>query len=468
MSITARLLRLLHQAWPVLLGQWAIMAYAVIDTIMTGRASPQDLAAMALGAAVYSSVFVTLMGCMNALNPLVAHAWGAARPREAGQIASQGLWLALLFAVPGMMLLLWPGWWQLLSGPLEPEVARKAEGYLAALALALPFALMFRAIYAVNTAISKPRVIMTISLAGLAMKVLLNWPLIHGWGDWLPALGTIGAGIATALVNVFSVGLGLIIMRRDRSNATLELGLRRPDIARLRALLALALPMGASYLIEATSFSFMALLVAREGTAVTGAHQVIANLAGFLYMIPLALAIAGGTAVAQQLGAGHPAEARRQGLAALALSLIMAVLAAGVLVLFARPLTTLYTADAQVAATVLALMPLLVLFHLVDGVQCVAGFLLRAHRRAVLPLVVHGTCLWGVGLAGGWWLGFVAPATARAWLDWLPGSAPAGAASLWLMASLGMAAAASLLIPAWLMVSRLTIESATEVHSRNR
>ena len=41
-----------------MLGQFSAMAYGVIDTVMTGHASPADLAAMGLGAAVYGTVFV--------------------------------------------------------------------------------------------------------------------------------------------------------------------------------------------------------------------------------------------------------------------------------------------------------------------------------------------------------------------------------------------------------------------------
>lgn len=54
--------RIAAQAWPVLLGQCSAMAYGVVDTMMTGHASPTDLAAMGLGASVYGTVFVGLMG----------------------------------------------------------------------------------------------------------------------------------------------------------------------------------------------------------------------------------------------------------------------------------------------------------------------------------------------------------------------------------------------------------------------
>jgi len=55
------------------------MLYAVVDTVLTGHASPTDLAAMGLGAGVYSSVFVSLLGAINALNPIIAQHHGGQR-----------------------------------------------------------------------------------------------------------------------------------------------------------------------------------------------------------------------------------------------------------------------------------------------------------------------------------------------------------------------------------------------------
>jgi MATE family multidrug resistance protein len=67
---------ILSQARPIFVGQVAVMLYAVVDTVLTGHASATDLAAMGLGAGVYSSVFVSLLGAINALNPIIAQHHG--------------------------------------------------------------------------------------------------------------------------------------------------------------------------------------------------------------------------------------------------------------------------------------------------------------------------------------------------------------------------------------------------------
>src|SRR5262249_35174457 len=159
--------------------QLAGMAYAVTDTVLSGRASPVDLATMGLGLSVYATVFVGLMGATTALNPIVAQHFGGGRLAAIGATYVQGLWMARCPSPLGMVPLLLAGLWlPWLHAPseVEPHVAR----YLRVLALALPGALMFRAIYAVNTALSRPHVVMTLQLTGLALKVALSSLLILG------------------------------------------------------------------------------------------------------------------------------------------------------------------------------------------------------------------------------------------------------------------------------------------------
>ena len=74
MSMSRSLVReLVHLGWPVLIAQLAVMANNVIDTIMAGRYGTLDLAAVGIGSEHLLSVFVSLMGVLLALTPIVAH-----------------------------------------------------------------------------------------------------------------------------------------------------------------------------------------------------------------------------------------------------------------------------------------------------------------------------------------------------------------------------------------------------------
>ncbi|MEJ2896852.1 MATE family efflux transporter [Bordetella avium] len=434
-----------RQAWPVLISQWAGISFGVLDTAMTGHASPRDLAAMSLSASVYITVFVGLMGVLHALIPIAAQNYGAGRMREVGHVWGQGVWLALGLSVIGALLLCFPDMWLAFSGDVDPEVRSRIAWYLRALVLALPSALVFRTIYALGTAVSRPKVVMTINLAAIGFKALFNWIFIYGKFG-LPALGAAGAGLATALVSALSLSAGWWLIRHDRYFKQFDLRLSRPDPKVLKELLRLGLPMGGSYLVEVSAFTFMALLVAREGTLVSGGHQIMSNVAALCYMMPMALGVASAAIAAQAIGAGQYERARRVGTAGLLLGLLGATMTAAIL-LFGRPLIiSAYTDDIGVAAVAGSLMALIPLFHFFDSMQCINSYLLRAYKIAVVPLILQTVALAGVGLFGGWWFGF---GPGKGGLEWLrapllPGT-PVGAATMWLMAMMGLGLSALLL-----------------------
>lgn len=436
---------IMRQAWPVLISQWAGISFGVLDTAMTGHASPADLASMALAVSIYITVFVGLMGVIHALIPILAQHFGGGKNLEVGRCWGQGVWLALGLSVVGALLMAFPDVWLSSSGNVDSDVRDRVAAYLRALILALPAALIFRTIYALGTAVSRPKAVMLISLIAVAFKAFFSWLLIFG-SLGLPAMGAAGAGLSTAIVSWLSLFLGIWIISRDHYYRRFKLHIGKPDWETLKELLRLGVPMGGSYLVEVSAFTFMALLVAREGTWVTGGHQIMSNLAALCYMMPMALGVTTAAVTAQAIGAGNYALAHRNGLAGVTLTLIGAALTALVL-LWGRPLIlAAYTDNPNVAAVATTLLAILPLFHLFDSMQCVNSYLLRAYKVAVIPLVLQTVALGGVGLIGGWWFGF-GPGLGKmnGVRDVLMPGAPIGASSMWIMAVVGLALSACLL-----------------------
>jgi MATE family multidrug resistance protein len=75
------------------------MANGVIDTLMAGRLSSVDLAAVGIGASIYVTVIMTMIGVLFALTPVVAHHFGAGRYQEIGADVRQCVWLAVALSV---------------------------------------------------------------------------------------------------------------------------------------------------------------------------------------------------------------------------------------------------------------------------------------------------------------------------------------------------------------------------------
>jgi multidrug resistance protein, MATE family len=420
------------QARPILIGQLAAMAFAFIDTVLSGHASAVDLATMGLGLSVYSTVFVPLMGATSALNPIVAQHFGGGRLAAIGATYVQGLWMALVLSAVGMLPLLFGGvWLPWLQAPAEVEAS--VARYLRVLALALP-GLMFRAIYAVNTAVSRPHVVMTLQLTGLTLKVCLSYLLILGGFGW-PGMGAVGGAVASAVVFWAQFLLGFGYMHRSARYHRFVIHRAWPRWSAQREILALGIPMSVSYALEATSFTAITLLAARLGTTVMGGHQVVANLAALCFMLPLSLSVATATLTAQAIGAGEPGRARETALTGLRLGALVAAATVLAVWMLRGGIVRLYTQDASVAAMALTLIPFLAAFHFFDALQAVASFVLRAHKLAMAPTVIHAAALWGVGVVGGYLVAF-----GGLW------GAPWGIAGMWLMQSVALALAAVLLV----------------------
>ena len=449
--------QLVALAWPVLIGQIAVLAFSTIDTLLAARYASLDLAALAIGGSVYITVFVGLMGAILAIGPIVGQLFGAGRLAEAGEQLHQAIWLALLISVPGCALLLHPEPFLALS-KATPDVAAKVRDYLHALALALPASLMFTAFRGFNTAVSRPKVVMAIQLGGLALKVPLSAAFVFGMTvpvpaalgvTWhLPALGAPGCGIATAIVMWCQLLLTWRTVRADRFYAPFKVTgrpLSRPSGASLGALLKLGIPMGLSILVEVTGFTFMAFFISRIGQTAVAGHQIAANLVALLYMVPLALANAGSTLVAQRIGAADNAGARRLGWHALLLGACTAAVLGTAVLVSRHWLVRIYTQDPAVIAAALPLIAWVAIFHLADASQVIASFVLRAWRVATVPLLIYCFAIWGVGLGGGFTVAFD-----------LAGLTPEplhGASGFWFASTMGLTVAAICLCSflAWTM-----------------
>lgn len=445
----------LKQSWPVLISAWAGMAFGVLDTAMAGHASAADLQAMTLSISIYITVFVGLMGIVHALIPIVGQHFGGQRHHEAGRAWGQGVWTALGLSLVGALAMMFPDVWLSLSGDISPQVRSSVTWYLRALILALPATLVFRTIYALATAVSRPKIVMAINLASVLFKAAFNWVFIFGKMG-MPALGAAGAGLSTALTGWLTLGAGLWVLRRDPFFRQFRLHLPRPRWQAQKELLRLGIPMGGSYLVEVCAFTLMALLVAREGMYTSGGHQIVSNLVALCYMMPMAVGVASASLTAQAIGAQDMARASQTGRAGYLVVFCGALLTAAIVWFARKPIVAAYTDDAQVAALALTLIAVVPFFHFFDAMQCIGSYLLRAYKVAVVPLLMQILALTGIGLVGGWMTGFGPWAGALQPLaDTLLPGAPMGAASLWMMSATGIAVSGMLLRLWYLHIIRL-------------
>ena len=397
---------LLKLAAPLLIGQLAVIAFGVLDTAMTARYSADDLAALAMASAIYISIYVGLTGVISALTPIAGQLFGAKRFSEIGEEVRQATWLALGLTMLGCFILLNADHLLAIS-QVNELIEGKAKLYLNILALGLPASMAMRVLMALHNAVSRPTVITVVQIIGLALKVPLNLLFIYG-GLGIEGMGGPGCAVATVIISWawLLMTLGFVVFDRFYKPFKIFTRFSMPNWHRIWTLLKLGAPIGLSYLIEVTSFTFMSLFIARLGTTALAGHQIVANLGTVIYMVPLSLSIATMTLVSQSIGANKPERAEEIGWSSVLFTTVLCICIGIAVWIFRVQLLDWYDPPAEVKLFSIPLFLFIAFYQIFDALQVTAAFILRAYRIAFWPMLIYAGSLWGVGLGGGYLMCF--------------------------------------------------------------
>jgi multidrug resistance protein, MATE family len=393
---------------PVIIAQLLQMSMSFVDTVMAGRLSPQDLAAVAVGSSILLPFVVLCLGCMMAVTPIVAQNAGGRRFMQIGKNARQVLWLSQILAIPSFFLLrnldaAFP-----LIGVTE-EIIPIAGGYLRAISWGIFPAYAFGALRYFNEGLSVTRPAMYIAAIGLMVNIPGNYILMFGKLGF-PRLGAVGTGYSTSIV--FTVMFVCMLWFTMRFEAFKRFGIfdkfRWPEKKYLSELLRIGVPIGISSTMEVTMFAVVSLLVSTISTVAVAGHQVAINFASMSFMIPFGLSIAISARVGQSVGRGRPDEARFRGYVGVGISCSLMLFMATVMYLFPEQIVAIYTDDSNVTSVAVQLLFMAAIFQISDGLQ-VSGFgALRGLKDTKIPMYVNLVAYWVIGIPVAYYLGFKA------------------------------------------------------------
>jgi MATE family multidrug resistance protein len=83
---------------PIFITQLSLCSLSFFDTMMSGHASQNDLAGVAIGSNLWMPVFTGITGVLMALTPIIAQLNGAGRHKEMPFAVVQASYLAVLLA----------------------------------------------------------------------------------------------------------------------------------------------------------------------------------------------------------------------------------------------------------------------------------------------------------------------------------------------------------------------------------
>lgn len=400
---------------PLVAAQLAQMSMSLIDTLMVGRLGTVELAGVALGAGIFYPVTIVCSGVLMAVSPMVSQAYGAGDRGAAGRSVRQGLWLAVIlsgaafFALrEAAVFLRWIG--------QAPEVVAQADGYLDAVAFGAPGLMLFGVLRQLVEGVSRPRIILVITLGGVVLNVVANTVLMFGYLGF-PALGLVGCGWATALVYTAMAAALAGFVGRFFGEYGVFARLGRPDPALFVEIFRLGWPIGLMMLLEGALFSASGMLMGLIGTVQLAAHQVALNSAAYVYMLPLGLSFAVSVRVGQAVGRQDPNGARRAGLVGIGMGAASMIASALAFLLIPAHIMGLFVDRADPANDALirqgaALLRVAAVFQIADGIQVTSAGALRGLKETRVPMLVAAGSYWLVGFTLAWVLAFQ--------LDWGP------------------------------------------------
>lgn len=394
-------------AAPIVVTQVGTMMLGVVDMLMVSDLGREALAAAALGNLWLFGTIVVSMGVVLGIDPVVTQTHGAGDGRATGLALQRGLVIAALASVPTVLLWLVTEPVLLLVGQ-SPTLARMAHDYVLVQAPSVFAFLGFTAVrsYLQGRGVTAPA--MWITLVVNVLNVLFNWMLIHGHLGF-PALGLLGAGIATGISRSLMFVLLVLVVWRWRLHADAWQPWSRAAFAAagLLEILRFGVPVGLQLALEVWAFQIATLFAGWLGDADLAAHTIVLNLASLSFMIPLGISMATVTRVGNLLGARERRAAQHAAWVALAMGAGVMGLSAITFVLLRDVLPTFY-ADEDPAVLVLAatILPIAGAFQLFDGTQVVGGGILRGMGRTRPAAVFNLVGYYALGLPLSWYLAF--------------------------------------------------------------
>lgn len=368
---------LLRLAWPLALTQLGLMFMNVVDTMVCARVSVDALAASAFGN-MWQWAFLSIgVGVVMGIDPQVSQAHGRGDGPECGRALQRGLVLATLISIP--ICIAQALTYQGVVALGQPErVAALAQRYNLLKLPTTPCFLIYMALkqYLQGRTIVAPATY--VMWAANALNALLAWLLAFG-SFGLPALGLSGVALATTIADLLMPVALLLLIRAARLHKGAWAPWTRSAIAP-RALLdtfKLGVPIGMQMSLEACAFSGASFMAGWISVSMAGAHQLVLNLAALAFMVPLGVSMAAATRVGNLIGRGDVDAMRRAVRASLVLGTAAMSFSALAFTTLREQLPRLYTEELELVHAAAAILPIAGAFQLCDGLQVVAGGVLR-------------------------------------------------------------------------------------------
>ncbi|MEA2899677.1 MAG: multidrug resistance protein family [Bradyrhizobium sp.] len=375
------------------------LAIPFVTTSMTGRLGVDALAAGSLVGSIGLLLFVTALGVLQGLVPLVSMGIGAGDDAAATRAIRGGLFLAVMMGLGATAIMAGVPWCLARTGQ-DPALVVLAQRFIWALLPGYLPSIVAVALRFFLIAANDLKWLNPIIIAGTAFNLACNLSFAGGASaiDGLMAIG-----LTVALTNWLMFGL-LAIAMWHAPRIPKGLRDRRAGLA-VREVLRIGIPVGAIFLSEASMFTASTMLMGYFGKVALGAHGIVVLWLNICLMIPVGISQAAMARLSLLLGQRDVGAIRHAITVALIAGSAASIAVGVVLVTGSDTLVRLLlrsrsSGSEAVIETARGFFRFCAVVQLLSGLVIVMSSILRGLRdaNAVLWRVMLG--YWGVGLGG--------------------------------------------------------------------
>ncbi|MFP8958892.1 MATE family efflux transporter [Natrialbaceae archaeon A-CW3] len=351
---TERLRPTLDLAWPRVVTGFAIMSKQTADLAMVGIAvGTAGTAGLAFALGYWSIVVLLGLGLAGGTVSLVSQNYGGGRNDRASLIVKQSALVAAVFAAPIMVVFALFATELIAVLGAESEALRHGTVYLLFVTPAVLFEMLNLIASRTYTGVGDTFTEMVIRSGGAVLNVVLSAVFIFGLG-----MGVAGAALGTTLSTgavmivlgwgMFGRSYGALGMEPSPVPISLSTPLVDPAIA--RQLLEVSAPEIGRRLAQGLVIFPLLWIAASFGPVVVTALEVARRVRAMINSINWGMSLASSSLVGQHLGADEESEADAYGAGIIRLAMVVYLIVAATVILFASPIAGLFVSGSEEVA----------------------------------------------------------------------------------------------------------------------
>ena len=378
--------------FPILLGSFFQQLYNTVDAMIVGKFVGKEALA-AVGGATSTMINLIVgffLGLSSGASVIVSQYYGARRDKEVSDTVHTAMALAVVGgAVLTVVGYLWsPALLRLMGTP--EEVMGYATDYISIYFLGTIPSMIFNIGSGILRAVGNSRRPLMFLVSACFVNIVLDVIFVIGL-----EMGTAGAAIATILSQGVCAVLVLVTLCRSSLSYRLELRRIRFHGAILRRTVQIGLPAGLQSVMYSLSNVIIQAAVNGFGTDVLAAWTAYGKMDGLFWMTISAFGVAITTFAGQNFGAQRYDRMKRSVRVCLALSAGTTLGMSAILLLFARPLLSLFANEAEVLDIGMTIIRTLVPTYITYLCIEILSGAVRGAGDSVIPtlMTLFGVCI---------------------------------------------------------------------------